>query len=172
MIRQNLPCANSKINGCTSTVTQRGNILCEGCTEIRKNSSQNKKEYDFDQLMIKCKDTERELSFCKLEIEQARQAITQLEKDKITLIDDKRKSELNAFNYTQLSLDNQKLIFDNEQLSKENSHLKLVNETLSVQVHNQRKPQVVPQTSRSIAGSRIPELKRNVSIPHPPMKHG
>lgn len=136
MNRQN-PCANSKLNGCEGFVTQRGNILCETCTETRKNMAQNRREYDFDELLIKHRETEQELSKSRSELAKAQDSLVQVEKEKSlleervgNLIGEKRRMEkdrgFSDINRSQAEIDNEKLVIDNNQL-------KILNESLTAQ---------------------------------------
>jgi predicted nuclease with TOPRIM domain len=142
MSRQNLLCANSKLNGCQGFVTQRGNILCENCTETRKNMAQNRREYEFDELVIRNRETEQELLQYKEQVKNIKENLSQLEKENSLLnehisklIDEKKRMEkdygINEINRSQLALDNEKLIIDNKQLTILNESLTMQNEVLS-----------------------------------------
>jgi predicted nuclease with TOPRIM domain len=174
-------CANSKINGCDKFVTQRGNILCEICMEKRKNICQNRREFDFDELMIKYRDVKDSLDMCKVEISNLQTVIERLEKEKINLnesltklLEEKNSIELREIKLSQIELDNEKLIIDNKQMKINNENLILQNEILTKQneefiekinnekINNEKKKTVtVPQTARNRIGSRIPELRKN-----------
>jgi len=134
MNRQNVPCANLKLNNCQSFVTQRGNILCETCTETRKNNCQNKREFDFDSLMIKYREIHSELSKYKLEIEELKQSKNTLDERLTILLGDKKNTEIIQLNNSQLVLDNEKLSLDNSQLKILNESLTKQNELLSNQI--------------------------------------
>ena len=134
MNRQNVPCANLKLNNCQSFVTQRGNILCETCTETRKNNCQNKKEFDFDSLMIKYREILSELSKYKSEIEELKQSKNTLNERLTILLGDKKNTEIIQLNNSQLVLDNEKLSLDNSQLKILNESLTKQNELLSNQI--------------------------------------
>ena len=158
MIRQNLSCANSKINGCQGNVSQRGNILCETCTENRKNLAQSKRDYEVDQLMAKYIQTEQELSKYKTLYEQL---LVQCEKEKSILNEQLTKMKLNEIKNSQVSLDNEKLIIDNKQLE-------LLNQSLTKQIEelsktSRPKQPIPPQTARN-PYSKIPELIKRTSI--------
>jgi hypothetical protein len=152
MIRQNLLCSNSKINGCEGTITQRGTILCETCTENRKNISLNKREYDIDQLTKKYLQCEQELSKYKTLYEQV---LLQSEKDM-------NKIRLSELRNSQISIDNEKLIIDNQALEVLNKNLNSQLELLT----KQNTKQTIPQTARGNRPSiisKIPELKRTIT---------
>jgi hypothetical protein len=153
MNRQNLPCANLKINGCTGLVNQRGNILCETCTETRKTAIQNKREFDFDALMVKYRELDSELSKCKLDLENS-------EVSRNTLLEEKKRAELNN---SQLQLDNEKLSIDNQQLKILNESLKAQNDLLTKQIGKTTETvPSAPQTARTrglTVFSKIPGLK-------------
>lgn len=176
MNRQNVPCANLKLNNCQSFVTQRGNILCETCTETRKNNSQNKREYDFDSLMIKYREILCELSKYKSEIEELKQSKDTLNERVTILLGDKKNTEIIQLNNSQLILDNEKLSLDNRQLKILNESLTKQNNLLSNQITNfskipetqslqslpTKKTPRPPQTTRTrglTIFSKIPELK-------------
>ena len=172
-------CANSKINGCDRFVTQRGNILCEICMEKRKNICQNRREFDFDELMIKYRDVKDSLDMSKVEISNLQSVIEKLEKEKINLnesltklLEEKNSIELREIKLSQIELDNEKLIIDNKQIKINNENLISHNEILTKQneefskiidtINNEKKKTVtVPQTARNRIGSRIPELRKN-----------
>ena len=161
MIRQNLLCSNSKINGCEGTVTQRGTILCETCTENRKNISLNKREYDIEQLTNKYLQSEQELSKYKTLYEQL---LIQSEKDT-------NKIRLSELRNSQLSIDNEKLIIDNQALEVLNKNLNSQLEVLTKQNGELSKTtkQIIPQTARGSRPSiisKIPELKRTIEHRH------
>ena len=134
MNRQNVPCANLKLNNCQGFVTQRGNILCETCTETRKNNCQNKREFDFDSLMIKYREIQSELSKYKSEIEELKQSKNTLNERVTILLGDKKNTEIIQLNNSQLVLDNEKLSLDNSQLKILNENLTKQNELLSNQI--------------------------------------
>jgi len=134
MNRQNVPCANLKLNNCQGFVTQRGNILCETCTETRKNNTQNKREFDFDSLMIKYREIESELTKYKSEIEELKQSKNTLNERVTILLGDKKNTEIIQLNNSQLILDNEKLSLDNSQLKILNENLTKQNELLSNQI--------------------------------------
>jgi predicted nuclease with TOPRIM domain len=176
MNRQNV-CANFKVTGCQELVTQRGNILCEKCRIVRKNITHNKREYEFDELMIKYKETDIELYNFKNDVEKLNEYIKQLEKDKCVLnervnilIDEKNKKEFSDLNNSQIELDNEKLILDNTQLKILNQSLIEQNEVLtkqnlelskkieSINIQNRNVPQTA--RNRSTTVSKIPELKK------------
>lgn len=177
MNRQNV-CANLKVTGCQELVTQRGNILCEKCRIVRKNVTHNKREYEFDELMIKYKEIDSELYNYKNDVEKLNETIKQLEKDKCVLIervniliDEKNKKELNDLNNSQIELDNEKLILDNTQLKILNQSLMEQNELLTKQnlefsrnIESRNiESRNVPQSARNRATttiSKIPELKK------------
>jgi hypothetical protein len=152
MIRQNLLCSNSKINGCEGTVSQRGTILCETCTENRKNMSLNKREYDIDQLTNKYLQSEQELSKYKTLYEQL---LLQCEKDT-------NKIRLSELRNSQMSIDNEKLIIDNQALEVINKNLNSQLELLTKQNAKQSIPQTARGNRPSII-SKIPELKRTTT---------
>ena len=172
-------CANSKINGCDKFVTHRGNILCEICIEKRKSILQNRKEFDFDELMIKYRDVKNSLDMSTLEISNLNSVIEKLEKEKINLnecitklLEEKNIIELRDIKLSQIELDNEKLIIDNKQIKINNENLISHNEILTKQneefskiidtINNEKKKTVtVPQTARNRIGSRIPELRKN-----------
>jgi hypothetical protein len=172
MNRQNVPCANLKLNGCQGLVTQRGNILCETCTETRKNNSQNKREFDFDSLMIKYRELESEIAKYKSEAEELKDCKNTLTERVNTLLLDKKNSEIITLNNSQLILDNEKLSLDNAQLKLSLENLSKQNELLSEQLSKKQPPllerknsishtlpQTLPQTSRTrgiTAFSKIP----------------
>jgi DNA-binding protein YbaB len=178
MNRQNVPCANLKLNNCQGFVTQRGNILCETCTETRKNNCQNRREFDFDSLMIKYREIQSELSKYKSEIEELKQSKNTLDERVTILLGDKKNTEIIQLNNSQLVLDNEKLSLDNSQIKILNENLTKQNELLSNQITKFSKipetqplqPQPVqckqtprpPQTTRNrglTIVSKIPELK-------------
>ena len=175
MNRQNVPCANLKLNNCQSFVTQRGNILCETCTETRKNNSQNKREYDFDSLMIKYREIQFEISKYKSEIEELKKSENTLNERLTILVGDKKNTEIIQLNNSQLVLDNEKLSLDNSQLKILNENLTKQNELLSNQITKFSKipetkslqpkqtHRTPPQTTRNRAltiVSKIPQLKQ------------
>jgi hypothetical protein len=53
-------CANSRLTGCSDYVKSKGNIFCDTCNETRKNNTKNKREQDFDELLKKISETEKE----------------------------------------------------------------------------------------------------------------
>jgi hypothetical protein len=160
MNRQNLPCANVKINGCTGLVNQKGNILCETCTETRKIAIHNKREFDFDALMIKYKELDSELSKYKLDLENSEICTCTLNEKINNLLEDKKRTELNS---SQLALDNEKLSIDNQQLKILNESLKAQNDLLTKQISNSTESKnSAPQTARTrgqTVFSKIPGLK-------------
>lgn len=162
MNRQNVPCANLKLNNCQGIVTQRGNILCETCTETRKSNAQNKKEFDFDSLMIKYREIESQLSKYKCEIEELKQLKNSMTERINTLLEDKKTTEVVLINNSQLILDNEKLSIDNQQLKILIDSLRKQNELLSKRQDSQpplETKKYIPQTSRSrglTAFSKIP----------------
>jgi hypothetical protein len=184
MNRQNVPCANLKLNNCQGFVTQRGNILCETCTETRKNNSQNKREFDFDSLMIKYREIHSELSKYKSEIEELKKSKNTLNERLTILVGDKKNTEIIQLNNSQLVLDNEKLSLDNSQLKILNENLIKQNELLSNQITKFSKipetksleqppqqsleqpkqtPRPTPQTTRNrglTIVSKIPQLKQ------------
>jgi CRISPR/Cas system CMR subunit Cmr4 (Cas7 group RAMP superfamily) len=165
MNRQNVPCANLKLNNCQGFVTQRGNILCETCTETRKNNTQNKREFDFDSLMIKYREIESELSKYKSEIEELKQSKNTLTERVTILLGDKKNTEIIQLNNSQLILDNEKLSLDNGQLKILNENLSKQNELLSNQITKFSKmpetQQPEAQTTRVLQVHQPPQTARN-----------
>jgi len=53
MNNRNVLCANSRTTNCAGTVTQRGNIFCDSCIELRKATIKNKRDNDIDTLLEK-----------------------------------------------------------------------------------------------------------------------
>lgn len=155
MNRQNVPCANLKLNGCQGLVSQRGNILCETCTETRKNNAQNKREFDFDALMIKYREIESELAKYKLEVEELKESKNTLT-DRVTiLLADKKNSEIVTLHNSQLILDNEKLSLDNVQLKLSLENLSKQNELLSEQITKLSKKQEPPPLERKNSISQL-----------------
>ena len=68
--RQNT-CANSRTTGCTNIVTQRGNILCELCMELRKNSLLSRKDVEINSLTEKSKELEKEAQTLRLQLQDS-----------------------------------------------------------------------------------------------------
>ena len=156
MNRQNVPCANLKLNGCQGLVTQRGNILCETCTETRKNNAQNKREFDFDALMIKYREIECEFSKYKSEVEELKQSKNTLIERVNNLLVDKKNLDIITLNNSQLVLDNEKLSLDNVQLKLSLENLSKQNELLSEQISKLSKKQQPPPLDRKNSTSVNP----------------
>lgn len=163
MNRQNVPCANLKLNNCQGFVTQKGNILCETCTETRKNNAQNRKEFDFDSLMIKYREIVSDISKYKSEIQDLKQCKNTLNERITILLSDKKNTEIIQLNNSQLILDNEKLSLDNAQLKTLNESLKKQNELLSKQIANFSKiPEPKqPQQSQTPQPTPRPQTTRN-----------
>ena len=172
MNRQNVPCANLKLNNCQGFVTQRGNILCETCTETRKNNCQNRKEFDFDSLMIKYREIQSDLSKYKSEIEELKQSKNTLNERVTILLGDKKNTEIIQLNNSQLLLDNEKLSLDNSQLKILNENLTKQNELLSNQITKfskipETQPQSQPQSQQPVQSKqtpRPPQTTRNRAL--------
>jgi len=161
MNRQNIPCANIKVNSCQGLVTHRGNILCENCTETRKNNTQNKREFDFDSLMIKYREIECELAKYKSEVEELKTSKNTITERVNILLVDKKNSEIVTLNNSQLILDNEKLSLDNAQLKLSLENLSKQNELLSEQIVKLSKNQTPPPLERKNSTSiTIPQTSR------------
>ena len=170
MNRQNVPCANLKLNNCQGFVTQRGNILCETCTETRKNNCQNRKEFDFDSLMIKYREIQSDLSKYKSEIEELKQSKNTLNERVTILLSDKKNTEIIQLNNSQLLLDNEKLSLDNSQLKILNENLTKQNELLSNQITKFSKiPETQPQPQPQPQPQQQPQQPvQSKQTPRPP----
>ena len=56
------PCSNNKLTGCQGIISQRGNIICDACVEIRKNITKSRRDQDVDELVQKNIELEKELT--------------------------------------------------------------------------------------------------------------
>jgi predicted nuclease with TOPRIM domain len=168
------PCANSKLSGCEGFVTQKGHILCESCTENRKNMAQNRREHDFDELLIKNREIEQELLKTRSIEKTLQDTISRLEREKSLLeerieklIDEKRRMEkdrgVHEINSSQVELDNEKLLIDNNQLKIANNSLTAQNDLLikeNAEISKNIETILAEKKTRKASVSKIPERKK------------
>lgn len=153
MTTRNIPCSLSKLTGCQGFVSQRGNIMCDKCTELRKSLTRTKREQTLDDLLSRNKELEKTLQSCKeqcnfvqKELEETKSKLeskhenyfddynTQLEKEncRLTEIIFKLRTEIEnhvrdkaeyEMTHHQIKLDIEKLTIENERLDKTNKEL-------------------------------------------------
>lgn len=82
MSRQ-IPCANIKVSGCQGIVSQRGNIFCDVCIEVRKTVTKSRRDQDVDDLLNKNAELEKQLinlrQLCHEETHKYNQALKNIE---------------------------------------------------------------------------------------------
>jgi len=61
-------CSNSRVTGCNETISQRGNILCDTCLEVRKSRMKDRQGHDIDELLGKNKLMSNEIAQLQLHI--------------------------------------------------------------------------------------------------------
>ena len=137
-------CANFKINGCDGT-SQRGNIYCLNCLELKKTLTKNRKDH-LDELLEKVKKLEEELQNIRLKHQYEKDELVKkhestsnkdvynkcLEDENLKLIstisglrkelDSALKDKNNLeMKYTQLKLDHEKVLADLDVKKVENN---------------------------------------------------
>lgn len=153
-------CANSKATGCEGVVTQRGVIFCDVCTEVRKNTNKARREQSFEDLVNKNKELETELQNLRkskhemeLEFKEKIEGKEYIEKSKYIVYNDQLEKENTRMSelvvklrnendtlvkerenyhilYSQVNIDNQKLMLENIRLGSANESLKEQNQDL------------------------------------------
>jgi hypothetical protein len=120
------PCANSRIN-CTGFVTQRGNIYCENCNNVQKNSVNSKKITEMEEKIRMQEHVIAQYKQSVIQIKDRDAKIEELTRENRRLSDQIRKNgwenNLKDFAKSQAEI-------DCEKLSIEISELKILNETL------------------------------------------
>ena len=54
-------CANNRITGCEAIITQKGNVLCDTCMELKKRKNNNNDMTSITERMLKLENNELEL---------------------------------------------------------------------------------------------------------------
>ena len=184
--RQNT-CANSRTTGCTNIVTQRGNILCDLCMELRKNSLLSRKDVEINSLTEKSKELEKEAQTLRLQLQDSiyeNESLIEklgnsskqssdledkyLEKENTRLHDsidvlnrtiDNLVKEKNKYEmvYSQMILDNEKLSIDVERLKGLNGMLNDHNNFL------ERENNIYNILNKELT-DQLYSLKKNISV--------
>jgi hypothetical protein len=133
MSNRSILCVNSRTTNCSGIVTERGNIFCDTCIEIRKANIKNKRDNDIDNLLEKNCVLDQELQKIRSELQSEKQQKIDLQ-DNLEQVRKELQEIKNKYNNSvlinskyleqevdRLNLTIQKITKDNENIVKSQS---------------------------------------------------